>query len=1352
MGLPESDKGRVEAHSTDIAGPDLAATSVSPERGGSLASHERPIEPCEEQVPYVGEGRFELLQKVGAGGMGAVYRAVDRATGEPVAVKLLKGRAPADVARFLREARVLSEIEDDAVVRYIAHGREPVPYLVMEWLEGCDLADELTRGRPSIPDCLGIVRQVARALANVHARGVVHRDLKPHNLFLVDGRMDRVKVIDFGIARSTQATRVLTFRNTTVGTPEYMAPEQVRESTSVDARADVFSLGVVLFECLAGRRPFTGNKVVTILAKLLYEETPKVVDDRPEVSLGLQILVERMLSKDPAGRPDDARSLLEDLDALERASERALRPPSSRAALTTEENRLVSVLLVGAIADAEESSRDAIPGTDEAAAAPSTGAGRALRLAVEDTAQRFGGQVDWLRDGSVAVIFDAGGVATDQAERAARCALAIRALFEEHPIALVTGFRRAGRPSPMGDLVRRAAGLLSGAPGAIWIDGLCAGLVDPKFEVASSEAGLALKAPRPLADGVTRTVLGKEVPFVGREGELAMLLGAFEASSSGARAMLVTGTPGVGKSRLREELVAALRGRGEPLTIWIARSDAMRAATPLGLLGDLVRYAAHLNEGEPIGVRREKLLGRVAQNVDPSQAPRVAEFLGEIVAARFAADDRIELRAARQNPMLMADQTRRAWIDLLGAECRAQPVLLVLEDLHWSDRATIDTIDASLRLLKEEPLFVLALARPEISSAFPDLFRGRRVAQVHLEGLPRSACARLSRQLLGDSVTREVIDQLSARAAGNPFLLEELVRARAAGRVDDLPETALAMVQSRLLELGPEARRLLRAASVFGRAFWQGGVLALLGSETRESDVDAELVDLEAREWIALASPTSRDGEREYHFLHDLMREAAYGMLTDDDRRLGNALAGAWLEKSGEADPLLLAECFERGGELRRAATWYRRAAERALAGNDLEQALSRVARGIACGAGDLSLDADWLGRMHLLEAYVHYWRGRHRDALDTALLAMRALSVGTAPWWEAASRVAAAATTTRMHADLESSSRAMLEAGLEETPSGTTSEGRESASVACATGIARAAVANFQVGERARGEALLAKSEAIALRSADPAVLADIDVARGVAALVDGDAGGYLVRMRSARARFLAIGDHRRACQQANNVGNAYLQIGLYSAAEECLRDAIVVADRLGALGERRSARVNLGLALGLAGKVDEGAQIEEEELALAVDNPRFGLIARTYLARVVLATDARRAELAIEPVCAAATPPVYRCYGLGILATAQRLVGDLDAAEATARGALEVLASIGEIEEGATFIHLALVEVLVARGDRDAARARLVEARAQLAAQAAKITDDELRATFLSNVPENARTLALASELGVN
>src|SRR5882672_7422558 len=149
------------------------------------------------------------------------------------------------------------------------------PYLVMEWLDGEDLRRRLQRELPSIGESVALAARVAEALGAAHARGIVHRDLKPSNLFLLDRRIDQIKVLDFGIARQEGLTQ-LTRTGTLIGTPGYMAPEQARSHEAVDARADVFALGCVLFECLTGSRPFEGDTAIAILGKLLFEEAPRV--------------------------------------------------------------------------------------------------------------------------------------------------------------------------------------------------------------------------------------------------------------------------------------------------------------------------------------------------------------------------------------------------------------------------------------------------------------------------------------------------------------------------------------------------------------------------------------------------------------------------------------------------------------------------------------------------------------------------------------------------------------------------------------------------------------------------------------------------------------------------------------------------------------------------------------------------------------------------------------------------------------------------------------------------------------------------------------------------------------------
>ena len=1307
----------------------------------------------------VGAGRFLLEGPVGAGGMGTVYRARDRETGAPVAVKLLADRSASDVARFFREASVLSEINDPAVVRYIAHGHDPRPYLVMEWLDGCDLGEYLAQNRPTIAGSVALIRRVARALASVHARGVVHRDLKPSNLFLVEKSLEQIKIIDFGIALANHATRTLTAANTIIGTPEYMAPEQARESRHIDVRADVFSLGGVLFHCLAGRPPFTGIHPMAVLAKLLLEEVPDVSELRDDVPDGLSDLVKRMLCKDPAGRPAGAAALAAELDAIDLRDRRRFHDSSVRLSLTGEEDRIASVLVVGSIElptpgvptpeeDGDDDRKDPEDSVEETL---TMGPSRNVRLAVAGAALRYGGQMNWLVDGTLVVLFPDAEVATDAANRAARCALEVGRLAPEHPASLVMGWKRAGFGSPIGDLLDRGAGLLEASRGRVRIDSLTAGLLDARFEVESNEQGLSLEGERAVA-GTARKVLGKVVPFVGREREMRMLQGFVEGAESSAQAVLLTGEPGVGKSRLRHELLQWARGRGEPVTIWIARGDPMRAAAPLGMLGDLVRQAAQIQIGEEIAVRRQKLVDRAARHVGEARVTRVAEFLGEIIGTRFLAQQRpgpsdatlavsppsaqewIELRAARQDKMLMADQMRRAWLDFLEAECRAQPVIVVLEDLQWGDRGTIDYIDASLRVLKQLPLFVLALARPEVRTLFPDLWSARGLNEMRLSGLSRKACERLSAQLLGEMGSREVAEGIWRRSAGNPFLLEELVRARGAGHQGDLPETALAMVQSRLGVLDAEARRLLRAASVFGQVFWPGGIRALLGEDTTAAEIDARLSELEEREWIVERPETSRKGERAYAFMHDLMREAAYAMLTGDNRKRGHALAALWLEQNGETDPLVLAQHFELGGKPERAVQWYRDAAERALSGNDFTGAVERAERAIQLGAG-----GEMLGELSAICAEAHSWRGEYEPAERWALAAMEALPEGSERWYAVVALLSLASERLGHHERLVALHEVL---GTRWSPE-------------IATGPQVAAMAQLArqmlfIGAHDRALSLLGKVELVADRFEDsPGVIGELWAVRGLLATFSGDNAAAVEKQSTAVHCFERAGDLRRVCLQRCNVGSYENELGAYSDAAEHLRRALVESERMGLVQIMGLAKLNLGMSLLCLGAVEEAKTLLEQSIAsfAAQGDRRMEGYAHLYLARALLRTgdlaggkaEARRA-VDLSPLA-----PAFGPYARAVLAQVLLRSGQPEEARGEARRAMERLDALGTVEEGQSLVRLVHARALEATGDAEGAVAALRAAHTRLNERAARISKPEYRVSFLQNVAENAQTIEL-------
>lgn len=272
------------------------------------------------------DGKFRIEREIASGASGDVYEAMHLVLGTPVAVKVLRPGIPetADIRRkrFLREARVAARIQSDHVVRVfdvVAPEVGPT-YIVMELLQGETLADRVKRvGAIASSEAVDLVAQAARPLAELHDAGIVHRDVKPSNLFLArdaDGR-ERIKLLDFGVAAFQRPVSPgessLTLSEAIIGTPRYMAPEQVVSSRQVDARADVWALGVTLYELLSGKPPFDGQTVLAVLNQIEHQEPRPLAELCPQVPGAILSVVHACLAKDPAGRPADARALRESL-------------------------------------------------------------------------------------------------------------------------------------------------------------------------------------------------------------------------------------------------------------------------------------------------------------------------------------------------------------------------------------------------------------------------------------------------------------------------------------------------------------------------------------------------------------------------------------------------------------------------------------------------------------------------------------------------------------------------------------------------------------------------------------------------------------------------------------------------------------------------------------------------------------------------------------------------------------------------------------------------------------------------------------------------------------------------------
>jgi serine/threonine-protein kinase len=319
-------------------------------------------------------GRYRLLELVGAGAMGSVWAALNETTEREFALKIMNPQAaldPTAVQRFLQEARAAGSLHHPGIVEvydvghHVVGGRggQRLPFLVMELLQGETLESRLAReGQLAPSDVLSLLIEVARGLAAAHEAGIVHRDLKPANLFLHrQPRGSAVKILDFGISKLLglgASDGVLTVAGVVLGSPPYMSPEQAGGKLDVDARTDVWALGVIAYRALSGRLPFAAPNYNALMLEIIGRDPEPIARMRPELDARFARIIEQCLRKEREQRPRDARALLQLLETLAASDTQSAlaqvrepetaqrRPPRRTAALAAVAALTVGVVLV----------------------------------------------------------------------------------------------------------------------------------------------------------------------------------------------------------------------------------------------------------------------------------------------------------------------------------------------------------------------------------------------------------------------------------------------------------------------------------------------------------------------------------------------------------------------------------------------------------------------------------------------------------------------------------------------------------------------------------------------------------------------------------------------------------------------------------------------------------------------------------------------------------------------------------------------------------------------------------------------------------------------------------------------
>jgi TOMM system kinase/cyclase fusion protein len=936
-----------------------------------------PIDPTDVRAA-LGDG-YELLELLGQGAYGTVYKAIQTRTGQTVAIKaqrlgsdLTEEQRTARVARFERETKLCATLSHPRIVRIIDTGRsESCLYMVFEFVPGETLTALLAR-RHTLPaaEAVALMVQLLDALENAHAQGIVHRDLKPDNLMVVSsGGMPYLKVLDFGIGAYITDTAVnspsLTRSQEIIGTPSYSSPEQLRGEPAT-SKSDIYAWGLVLLECLTGRRVMDGATVAQVFHKQLgAEEVPLP----PSLVLHpLGALLRRALAKIPRERASDAGRLASELREIRlgdlvghldgEANARPAQTLALESAAFVGEQRQATVMccslsVVSACSlPPDVETFDAIQ-RDQ------------LNMCVDITT-RFGGHVVGRLADRIITVFGFPHASDSDARRACRASLELSSRIEsrrailsgqrgvdlELRIGIHTGLVLVNAHDTLGGPAFNLAARLESlaAVGETLVSDATRGLLYRQLGFQRVEQS-AIRGPS-VPQKPYRLISGGPVggdplletehqsTLVGREAELETLRSHWgEAKRGNGRVVVLRGEAGVGKSRLVHEIRRSALDDGA--RCFECRSFPEEVNSALHPILALIREQLKVAGDQP-EMRSAQLESAIASSgLDPAQAmPILASWLS--LPTRHA---QLQLSSERQREILLD-----ALVRLLATTRPDEPRLIVIEDLHWSDPTTREFVSRLAESVPPFAVLVVLTARPELEQRFG----GAHL--LELQGLDREAVAQLVAAIAGEaSIGHETLANIILRTDGIPLFVEELTRnLAAAGNVSsrsgidqpsEIPSTIQDLLNSRLDQMGA-AKETAQVAAAIGREFEVELLDAVCdrGPEALQAHLDS-LVD------ASLLHHKLQAAGARYEFRHALIQEAAWeSMLSARRRNVHGRIAKALEERNqrGEKpEAARLARHHELAGSIESAIQYRLVAGQEAAQASALREAIEHLSAGL---------------------------------------------------------------------------------------------------------------------------------------------------------------------------------------------------------------------------------------------------------------------------------------------------------------------------------------------------------------------------------------------------------------------
>lgn len=956
------------------------------------------------------QGRYEILEALGEGGFGKVYKAQQVATGQTVAMKVLRldedeanDARERRIARFQREMQICSQIYHPNIVRLMdsGHTAEGVVFSVFEFVPGKNLAQTIAEeGRLDPVEARHLFMQVLDALACAHSAGIVHRDLKPANIMITPtGARRNVLVLDFGIgalsdgAGGDEHARI-TMTNEFVGTPSYTAPEQLLGRPPT-LRSDLYSWGLCFLESLSGKRVVEGSTTAEVVFKQLSPDPipiPEALADHP-----LGSILRRATAKDSAARDVTAESLLRELESYDVSCLKEWTRPVSTPSASAPTVDVRAAPRSGARARLVEGERRQV--TAVCCVLQVTGLGP-KGADVEELDQILGGQQEVLaeiaarHDGHVAgvlgesVLFYFGHPVAheDDAQRAARAALAMAAEIErrsslegDRPLrthirigvhtGLVIGREPRDAAVAHGHIGTTPAitcrlATLAGT-GTILVGSGTRRLLRKEF--VFDDPGLSAlaghRAPTRLyaLRGPRTSQSARETPIVGRARQIETLVEHWKRAQSGAgQAVLVSGEPGVGKSRLARELARRLTDRRHRWLECRCTPDSSHSA--LHPIIDLIDRTLDPSRTATAAQRLHKLEALLSMYAfDLAEAvPLFASLLSIALDADPEDPEKRRWPPLDVSPERMRELTRNAVLSLLFEMADKEPLVLMVEDLHWADSSTFDLLGQLVSEVGSARVLALFTARPEFMPAFS---RAGELIQIQLGRLGRSEIEQMALHIThGRALPDDVIDAVATRTDGVPLFVEELIltmigtgalverhgRYELAQPLSDvaIPATVRDSLVARFDRLG-RAKETAQIAAAIGREFGFELLAAVSPLDPREAKKDLDRLVA-----AQLVYRKRRLKNATYLFKHALVRDAAYASMLKRSRHEVHARIADALERDF---PDVARERPDTVAQHRAAAQQTAQAVSHALRAGTAALRRSAYAEALAHGKGALA-------------------------------------------------------------------------------------------------------------------------------------------------------------------------------------------------------------------------------------------------------------------------------------------------------------------------------------------------------------------------------------------------------------